>query len=153
MGAHPPGCACGLGERKAEPHRRPHPGRGIGPGSHGEAGAGQSENQFIRGLAGGEPRSLAQRVANVAEHDQIADCSARQPRHVGRLAGDQTLREAADRMPGASRRRLRGLDPPGETGVDRHVPIACQGEEARREVGIAGSERGLHLAPGDGCVE
>ena len=54
---------------------------------------------------------------------------------------------------GARRRRVRGLHPIGETAVDRHVPVARQIEEARREIGIAGVERGFDLALGDGGVE
>ena len=48
---------------------------------------------------------------------------------------------------------LRGLDPIREARLDRHVPVARQIEEARRQIGIAGAERGLDLALGHRGVE
>jgi hypothetical protein len=84
-----------LDERHAEPRRRADPERRIGPGRHRNADQGEPEQQLVRLFARGEPAALAQRVANIAEHEQVAGGGAGEPDRVLRLASDETMAEFA----------------------------------------------------------
>ena len=50
---------------------------------------GETQDQLVVALAAGVAAAFAHRVADVAEHEQIAERGAGKPGHVLRLAGDQ----------------------------------------------------------------
>ncbi len=104
-------------------------------------------------LPGREPRALAHRVADVAEHEQIADRGAGEPDGILRLAGNETAREAFEIARGAGRVSHGLFDLLGEFGLDLHVLRTRQFEEAAGKVGVIGRERVLDLALGDRRVE
>jgi hypothetical protein len=83
-----------------------------------------------------EPRAFAQSVADIAEHEQVAERGAREAHEIVRLAGDETAREAA----GFGRRTVLCLDgdfdPFGKIGGDRNLPIAREFDKTFGELGV-----------------
>ncbi len=73
--------------------------------------------------------ALAHRVADVAEHEQVAERGAGQARHVVGLAGHQAEREALRRVPGGCRFRHRHGHLFGERRIERHMTLR---QQARR---------------------
>ena len=120
--------------------------RRIGAGGDREADAGEAEDQFVDLLAGREPRAFAHRVADVAEHEQVAERGAGEADGVVRFAGDEALGEILDVALRAGGGGVRGLDLGGERRLDRHLVLAGKLEKAVGEFGIVGGQRGLDLA-------
>ena len=104
-------------------------------------------------LTCGEPRALAQRVADIAEHEEIAERRSCQPDKVVGLAGDQAARKA----PGIVRHRIgvivRRLDLVGERRIEHHAAVLRQLGEALRQIGVIGRKRLLNLGSGNRRIE
>ena len=102
----------------------------------------------------GSPRAmwapLAHRVADVAEHEEIAGRGAGESGEIVGRAGDEAV---AKLLPCAIRCARGCAAPPRprarQRRVDRHAALARELEEARGKVGIVGRERVLDLGAGD----
>ena len=93
--AQPPGLARRLHRRQPEPRRRRRADRGVGAGGDRDADHGETQDQLVVVLAADVAAAFAHRVADIAEHEQIAQRGAGQPGHVLRLAGDQAAGKAS----------------------------------------------------------
>ncbi len=96
-----------------------------------------------------KPRAFAHRVADVAEHEQVAERGAGQPDEIVRLAGDEALGEVAGCARGWRPARIGLLDLGDQRRIDRHLLVARKIEEAVGEIDVVGRERGLDFARGD----
>ena len=146
LGAELAGLARGLRHRQTDARRRSGAERGIGAGGDRQTDAGQPQHQFIGRLAQRHAPALAHRVANIAEHKQIAERGAGQTRHVIGLAGRQTEREALRRMLGGCRFRHRDVHFFGQRRIERHMALGGKLDEALGQIGVLGGERRIDLA-------
>ncbi len=111
------------------------------------------KNPWIVSLPGQIAHAFTGAVANIAEHEKIAECRAGKTCKVGRFTGPQTFDEAA----GGSCSRVRSVTRllhtvgkrriNGDTAVDREV------KEALRQIGIAFGKCRTDFTFGDVAVE
>src|SRR6478609_236905 len=93
FGAEASGLACDLNKRQSGARRRCGAESQISAGSDRDAGGSEAEYQFVGLLAGSEPFSFAQRIADIAEHEEIADSGSRERSHVIGFASDKSAGE------------------------------------------------------------
>ena len=113
------------------------PADGVGGGGDGDADAGETENPRIVVLAHEIVRALAGRIADVAEHKEIAESGAREARQVGGLAGPQSMNKSACGV--ADGRLLHaGVLHLGRQGrIDGDAAIGRERDKALRKTDIA----------------
>ena len=70
------GLARGLDHREPDAGRRRRAEARIGPGRDHDADAGQAQHQLVGRAATDVAAALAHRIANIAEHEQVAECGA-----------------------------------------------------------------------------
>ena len=93
--------------------------------------------------------ALAHRIADVAEHEEIAGRGPREPGEIVGSPGPEAVEEALCRANPLRRGCTGCLHLGGERRVDRNAALAREHEEARGKVGIVGRERALDFAAGD----
>ena len=127
--------------------------RNIGAGRHRDADAGKPEDQLVGLLTGREPRTFAHGVADIADHEQIADRGAGKADEIVRFTGHEPFGEILYVAAGAVGLRNGGLDLRGKRRLDRNLLLAGKFQEAVGEVGILGGERSVDLAGGNLRIE
>ena len=128
--------------------------RGIGAGGDRDADAGKTEDQPVGLLPLREPAAFAHRVADIAEHEQVAERGAGEADEIVRLTRDQAARESCrpwrPRVFSALTASSTFCD---ELRIDRDLPVEREVDEALREFGILRRQRRLDFARRDRGVE
>ena len=101
---------------------------------------------MISSLPGRQMFALADHVADIAEHEQIARDRAGQPCEIVGLAGDETGREPCRHLRRRTIRSDRIIDAPCQFVSQRDPMRAGQFDQAAREISIACGECSLDLS-------
>ncbi len=139
--------------RQSDPLRRAGAERGVGRRRDADADAGKTENPRIVFLAGEIMRALARGVADVAEHEEIAERGAGEAREIGRLAGPQAVHEASGGIGRRGVLHARVIDRVGERRIDWHGAVGRERDKALRQIDIVSGERRADFAFGNVAIE
>ena len=140
------GAARGLDQRQTDPRRRRGANRNICRSGDRDADAGKAENPWIGRLAGQVARALARGVADIAEHEEIADRRAGKACTIDRLAGPKPLHKSSRRAGNRARFHLRLLDLIGQRRIDGDAAIGSKLDKALRQVIVARGKRRADFA-------
>src|SRR5204863_6538929 len=119
------------------------------PGRNGDAGEREPQNKLVDVLSARAIDAFAHRIADVAEHEQVADRGTGKARNVLGLSGHEPIGKALGDLLAGLRRLNRRVDLTDKRGVDRNTALARQLDKALGKLDVAGGERRLDLAPRD----
>jgi hypothetical protein len=147
------GLARRLEHRQPEPCRSSNAGRCVSAGRDRDACAGQTQDQRVVGLAADVATSFAHSVANVADHEQIAERGSGKLGRILRFASNQSAGKA--RGGGSGRiglidSRLYALL---QVNWQRYAAIVRQFDEALGEFRIVTIERRADLTDRNSAVK
>ncbi len=108
---------------------------------------------MVRILTRGQPRGFAQRIADIAQHEQVCKRNACEARGILGFASEDATGKASERSHRRSGTRIRAFDPFSKLRINRDVSRAGEIKKAPREVGIVNREGSIDLASGNPRVK